>query len=284
MTRGVVAAVCLAAAIWPAPAAAQPDRPSPDAAGSASSAVPAASAGLVAGQSERQPGATRRLHGDVLHDYRDFLSVGTSMWLATGGIAAADLHLADEALREETAEATAPLVVALEGGATYGNLTFQVPLAVGWWAIGHAVGPRHAEAGRDLLRAQILALGYNYALNYAVDRTRPNGDPRSFPSGHATATFATAMVLQEHYGWKVGVPAFAAAAYTAASRITVNKHWASDVVFGAALGMASGRTVTLHLRQNRVALAPLAVPGGGGVIVRVTAENPPRVMPPTGKR
>ena len=78
------------------------------------------------------------------------------------------------------------------------------------------------------------------------------------------------MVLQEHYGWKLGVPAFAAAAYTAASRVTANQHWLSDVVFGAALGVASGRTVTVRLRDTRVTLAPLVVPGGGGISVSTT--------------
>jgi membrane-associated phospholipid phosphatase len=77
-------------------------------------------------------------------------------------------------------------------------------------------------------------------------------------------------VLQEHYGWKIGLPAFLAAVYTAGSRIPANEHWTSDVVFGAALGMASGRTVTLHLRDSRVSLRPLAVPGGGGVLASVT--------------
>ena len=75
------------------------------------------------------------------------------------------------------------------------------------------------------------------------------------------------MVLQEHYGWKLGVPAFIAASYTAASRVTVDKHWASDVAFGAFLGIACGRTVTVQMRDRRVSIAPLAVPGGGGVLV-----------------
>ena len=137
---------------------------------------------------------------------------------------------------------------------------------MGWWVTGHFMGSsRGADAGRDLVRAQINATTWAYALNYAVDRTRPNGDPRSFPSGHSTAVFATAMVLQDHYGWKVGVPFFAAATYTAISRITVNKHWASDVTMGAFVGMASARTVTLHVRNRHFALAPFAVPGGGGV-------------------
>jgi membrane-associated phospholipid phosphatase len=73
------------------------------------------------------------------------------------------------------------------------------------------------------------------------------------------------MVLQDHYGWKVGVPFFAAATYTAVSRVTIKKHWASDVTMGAFIGIASARTVTLHLRDTRFALAPYAVPGGWGV-------------------
>src|SRR5262249_31830228 len=102
------------------------------------------------------------------------------------------------------------------------------------------------------------------------DRTRPNGDPRGFPSGHASTSFATAMVLQEHYGWMLGLPAFLIAGYTAASRVIANQHWTSDTVFGAAVGIASGRTVTIHLRETRVSLAPLPVPGGGGVLVTAT--------------
>jgi hypothetical protein len=52
-----------------------------------------------------------------------------------------------------------------------------------------------------------------------------------------------------------------------------NQHWTSDVVMGAAVGMASGRTVTLHLRDTRMSLAPLAVPGGGGVMVSVLRQE-----------
>lgn len=207
----------------------------------------------------------KRFVKDVGGDYKHYFSKETAFWIG-GGLAAAGLvHVGDEEIAEEMSEESAT-TRALEGGDKYGNMSFQVPLAVGWWVIGHAAGSaRGAEAGRDLLRAQISAASWAYAWKYAVDRTRPNGDPRSFPSGHAAATFATAMVLQDHYGWKVGVPLFAASTYTAISRLSINKHWASDVTFGAFIGMASARTVTLHVRNQRFALSPLAVPGGGGV-------------------
>ena len=195
------------------------------------------------------------------------MSWETAEWLGVGGIGAIVVHQFDETLREETDDPSAPVTRALKGGDVYGNLTLQVPVAVGWWLAGRLTkSPRAVSAGRDLMRAQISALSWTYALKYSADRTRPNGDPRSFPSGHASATFVAAMVLQEHYGWKLGVPMFAAATYTAASRITVNKHWASDVAFGAVVGMACGRTVTVHLRDTRLVVAPLVVPGGGGVV------------------
>jgi len=203
---------------------------------------------------------------DVGGDYKHFFSKETAWWYA-GGLGASGLvHIADEEIVEELADPSPAVTTTLEGGDKYGNLALQLPLALGWWVTGHAMGSaRGASAGRDLLRAQISATTWAYVIKYAVDRTRPNGDPRSFPSGHATAVFATAMVLQQHYGWKVGVPFFAAATYTAISRLTVNKHWASDVTMGAFVGMASARTVTLHLRNQKFAMGPFAAHGGGGV-------------------
>ena len=59
-------------------------------------------------------------------------------------------------------------------------------------------------------------------------------------------------------------------AYVAASRLHQNRHYLSDVIFGAALGTVAGRTVTKHGRDTwSVAAAPTR---GGGLtlgIVRV---------------
>lgn len=215
--------------------------------------------------------AFTRFLGDVAGDYAYIASWESVKWYAAGAASAGIMHLADESIRSATQDPDAPVTLALEAGgtgATYGNLGIQLPIAVGWWAIGQAASdPGAVRVGRNLARAQINALSWTYALKYAVDRTRPNGDPRSFPSGHASATFATAMVLQQHYGWKIGGPVFALATMTGASRVTVNKHWASDVVFGAFVGMASGRTATRAERRHGVTVHPFAVPGGGGVMI-----------------
>ena len=68
-------------------------------------------------------------------------------------------------------------------------------------------------------------------------------------------------MLQRELGWKVGIAAYGVAAYASSSRLSENKHYASDVVFGAAIGMVSGRCVTVG-RESSFAVGPSAVPGG----------------------
>ena len=215
-----------------------------------------------------QPSGTKAFVSDVFHDYWNFVSDIDNARLAAAGIVVTGTsHFFDKRLTEDVGSNPGS---GLSPGATYGNLAFQFPLAVTWWIVGHAMGSDNgADAGRDLVRAQISAVSFTYAVKYAVNRTRPNGDPRSFPSGHASASFATAMVLQEHYGWKLGVPAFAVATYVGSERIRQNKHWLSDVTFGATVGLISGRTVTLHLKHERLSISPHAIPGGAAVLVHV---------------
>ncbi|GAA4898716.1 phosphatase PAP2 family protein [Ferrimonas pelagia] len=77
------------------------------------------------------------------------------------------------------------------------------------------------------------------ALKSSVDAERPDGSSNdSFPSGHATNTFAAASYLQQRYGWEYGVPAYALASWTAVSRVNTDHHRWGDVLAGAALGMA----------------------------------------------
>jgi membrane-associated phospholipid phosphatase len=222
-------------------------------------AIPVSAAAQAA--APPQPSAAKRFVLDVAGDYRHFFSKETAVWYGGGLASAGLLHLADENIRDAVGDSFA-------GGRTYGGPVVQPALAAGWWIVGRAVGStRASDAGRDLVRAQISSGTWTTVLKVTVNRTRPNGGSYSFPSGHTSATFATAMVLRAHYGWKLGAPAFAAATYTALSRIGGDEHWASDVVFGAVVGMASARTVTLHLRNTRFALGPFVAPGGAGLTV-----------------
>ena len=158
-----------------------------------------------------------------------------------------------------------------ETGEILGGAVVQFGGAIAAYGIGKGVGHSEiSELGRDLLRVQLLSGGMTQLLKYTVRRRRPDGSNRaSFPSGHASGTFATAAVLHRRYGPRVGVPAIAVASYVAASRLSENKHHLSDVAFGAAVGLAAGRAVTVDRGSTRFELTPIAVAGGGGVQVSV---------------
>ncbi len=92
------------------------------------------------------------------------------------------------------------------------------------------------------LRALVSTTIITSALKLSVGRERPDqSDHYSFPSGHSSSAFATATALSETYGWKVGALAFPLATFVALSRLADNKHWLSDVVGGAFIGVWMGR-------------------------------------------
>ena len=133
---------------------------------------------------------------------------------------------------------------------------------------------RVQHLGMDELESAILAEGLVNVVKVIGRRERPlmeDGTRESgfsFPSGHATITFAAATVLQQHLGYKAAIPTYAVATYVAVSRLHLNVHWTSDVVMGAALGVMIGRTVTWHGRNFYA--SPMLLPHGGtGVMVAV---------------
>jgi membrane-associated phospholipid phosphatase len=82
-----------------------------------------------------------------------------------------------------------------------------------------------------------------YATKTWSKQWRPDeSDRSSFPSGHTATAFAAAEFLRKEY-WKVspwyGIAGYAAAATTGYLRMYNNKHWLSDVVAGAGIGILS---------------------------------------------
>lgn len=165
-------------------------------------------------------------------------------------------------------------------GNLLGNAWLQGGAAIASYTIGVVQdSPELAHIGGDLIRAQMLNGVLTSGMKLAASRTRPNGGGRSFPSGHASATFASATVLAEHYGWKTGVPAYAVAAFTAWTRIRDHQHWLSDVVFGSAVGIAAGKTVTIGHGRASWSVVPAVVPGGAGLYVILNSPTPsPRTL------
>jgi membrane-associated phospholipid phosphatase len=130
----------------------------------------------------------------------------------------------------------------------------------------------------DFTQALIVTEAYTGLLKYGVHRPRPDGsDNLSFPSGHTSAAFSLATVAEHHYGWKVGVPAFALASCIGLTRIESNKHNLSDVVAGAALGIIVGRTVgrldgDRPAKKSTLSITPATDAHGQGVGVGVAAS------------
>jgi hypothetical protein len=122
---------------------------------------------------------------------------------------------------------------------------------------------------RALLESELIVQG----LKYTVRRERPEGTGYAFPSGHAADSFAAATVLQRHFGAKAAIPTYILASYVAMSRLHENRHYLSDVIFGAGVGYMVGHTVTRHGKGNftEFAMFPVAVPRGVAIVfVRTT--------------
>ena len=150
----------------------------------------------------------------------------------------------------------------------YGGTVVQVSLSIGSYSVGRIFDmPKVSHLGMDLLRAQIISESIVEPLKFAVGRERPDGsNHQSFPSGHAAATFAAATVLERHLGWKNAAIVYVIAAYVASSRLHDNVHYLSDVVFGSAIGVIAGRTVTQHGAAYWTFI-PTTTPDGGFVIL-----------------
>ena len=123
----------------------------------------------------------------------------------------------------------------------------------GLWTVSHFYGnDRFRRFSHDLAQASALTGLITFGFKQGVGRTRPNGsNTLSFPSGHSSAAFTAATIVEHHYGRMASVAAYATASFVAASRLDANKHYLSDVVAGAAVGYVVGRTVVRRRAESR---------------------------------
>ncbi len=195
-----------------------------------------------------------------------------STWviLGIGGAAAALAHPADNSVNRRMVGSNA-VGKFFAPGKYIGSAYVQLGTAVGLYTIGRYALPESKDGKRtnkvshlgfDLLRAAIVSQALTQGLKYSVRRERPNGKANSFPSGHASATFASAAVLERHLGYRGAWPTIAIASYVAASRLHENVHYLSDVIFGAALGTASGWTVVGRHGRSDYTFIPVPIRGG----------------------
>jgi membrane-associated phospholipid phosphatase len=215
---------------------------------------------------------TRGFFSALVHnlgdDMRHMPRKNSLYWLAGGGALALAVHPEDKKINARMAGHDA----LFKGGKYIGSTQVLLPAAFATYLIGRGTGsPRAEHLGMDEIEALLLAEGFAQGLKVAVRRKRPpeldgtQSNTYSFPSGHATLTFAGATVLQQHLGYRAAIPTYLVASWVAVSRLHDNRHYASDVVFGAAMGVMIGRSVTWHGRNFYG--SPMLVPGGAGVMM-----------------
>jgi membrane-associated phospholipid phosphatase len=233
------------------------------------------------GEEGKKP--TRRFGSALVHnlgdDFKHLPRWNTVYWLAGGGALALAVHPWDEDINRRL-EGSGTAETFFKPGKFIGNTAVILGASGTAYLIGRSSkNDRLQHLGMDEIEAQIMAAGLVYGLKQAVRRDRPiraDGTQAagfSFPSGHAAATFAGATVLQQHLGYRAGVPTYLIASYVAMSRLHDNVHNASDVVFGAAIGVVVGRSVTWHGRNFYA--SPMLLPRGSGIIVNVDLNARP---------
>jgi membrane-associated phospholipid phosphatase len=202
---------------------------------------------------------------ETLKDFLGLASLETIEVLGAGAVTAVAVHPADRNVNWQLHGADYRF---LAPGRVLGSAAIQSGAAAATYLIGLGTkNPHVGSLGQQLIRAQLVTQATTLAIKVTAQRERPDGNGHlSFPSGHASATFATATILDGQFGWKVSIPAYLLATYVATSRLHENRHNASDVVFGAALGIAAAR-VTVRRERARVTLQPTATLGGVGLIV-----------------
>ena len=90
----------------------------------------------------------------------------------------------------------------------------------------------------------LIMNGIVRTVKYTIKRERPDGRAHnSYPSGHTATAFMTARMLDKEYGetvspW-ISVGGYGIAATTGIFRVIANRHWCSDVMGGAAIGIFS---------------------------------------------
>lgn len=227
---------------------------------------------LAAAPAGAQPADSARAGGEPFLTRRDAV-YAAGFVLAAAVLAPLDRTL-DDALQRPAYQGER----ALRGGASAFRL-LGVPgagiLAAGTFAGGRLAGrPGLADAGLHTLESILVAnvatgviknvagrarpsIGPDEPYSFAFGRGFRSGDFRSFPSGHTSTAFAAAAAATGELGrWAPryraagGMVLYGGATLVGVSRMYDQKHWASDVVVGAALGTFSGWKVVSYTHDH----------------------------------
>ena len=119
-------------------------------------------------------------------------------------------------------------------------------------------------------KAELLMSVIVLGMKSGISSTRPSGAMHSMPSGHTAQAFVSATILDMEYRdtspW-ISVAGYAAATTTGMYRMINNKHWISDVLIGAGIGIFSTKVVYYThryrwMRRGKMFIFPALLKGG----------------------
>ena len=127
-------------------------------------------------------------------------------------------------------------------------------LAYGFDALGMTFKTDILNRSVILLKSEVLMSASVTVLKYTIREPRPDGSARnSVPSGHTAQAFAAAAFLSEEFGneyrW-VPYFSYSIASTVGAMRIMNNRHYLSDVLIGAGIGILSTKVSYWTHRYN----------------------------------
>lgn len=204
------------------------------------------------------------------------------------GVVLLGAFIADREVREAAVEHHGSLAPLSRLGNRLGRPEFSLPVMGVAYGLGHLSGkPRLADGALHAAEALAAAGVVNGLLKFGLGRGRPDhvgydSDElrplsladhwQSFPSGHTVVAFSLAASLSEETGnpWVSGL-AYGSAAMVGWSRVYDNRHWTSDVVAGAILGMVVSRSTIrwLHRRGDSRVSSPNLILTPRGLSVRI---------------
>lgn len=229
--------------------------------------------------------------------FSDFKAVAVSPtqfnkfeWIATLAIGAgsAMVYVYDDKIQNFAQERRNPLSNKLADNFfnPYGDERWAVPATCGLFLFGTIFNkPREKKVAITAGKALVISAIYTYPVKKIFHRHRPNEFPYkhdvwdgpslshnhdSFYSGHTITAFTFATVLSSEYKKPIIIPIllYTGAGLTGLSRINHNKHWASDVLVGAALGYGIGKLVYNRDKKRRFIINPLIQDHKIGVAIR----------------
>ncbi len=119
------------------------------------------------------------------------------------------------------------------------------------------------ERAELMLSASLYTVVTTAFLKTIIKAKRPEypDEYDSFPSGHASLSFAFASIVTAEHGLYWGTSAYLIASYISLSRVNDGRHWSHDVIAGATIGASYGWGVYLNRRKKKTPFVFSILPG-----------------------